>query len=151
MTSQIHISNNKNRKETSPLSNTPTHAMFESHPFVVQSKSDHHVQQFDLKTSLIQAEKYGHHLSKTNLANQSVPTPVQTKPNVESPVQLVAGQKRKRGQTFLNNITGGITSITGGITRKIAKIKTKKFIKDFQRIKYSLCKNDNHYREWGIS
>ena len=121
MTSQLNISKNKTRKETSPLSNTLTHAMFESHPFVLQSKSDHHVKQPNLRTSLIQAQKYGHHLSKTNLANQSVPTAVQAKLNAESPVQLAGGEKRKRRPSLLDKVRDSFAKIA--IKRKNKKQK----------------------------
>ncbi len=99
MTSRLKISDNKTRKETSPLSNTPIRGMFESHPFAVQPKSNHHVQQPNLKTSLIQAQKYGHHLSQTNLVNQSAA--------VEEPVQLAAAGKRKRSPSSSDDMGGG--------------------------------------------
>ncbi|MDB9322820.1 hypothetical protein PN483_17495 [Nodularia spumigena CS-591/04] len=70
MTSQLMICNNKTSKETLSLSNSPAQTMFASPPFLAQSKNNNS-EQPDLKTSLIQSEKYGHHLSKTNLANQS--------------------------------------------------------------------------------
>lgn len=120
MTSQLNIYNNKTRKETLPSSNTPTHRKFDSYPFVVQSKSDYHEQPPNLKTSLIQAEKYGHHLSKTNLAKESVPTVVQRKTDIQSaiispnfegqttgnslnskPVQMVQGkEEREQAKRF---------------------------------------------------
>ncbi|MBN3947881.1 MAG: hypothetical protein HWQ38_16030 [Nostoc sp. NMS7] len=91
MTIQFSISNNKTSKKTLAFSDTPAQRMFESHPFVVQSKNDNS-EKPDLKASLIQAEKYGHHLSKKNLANQSVSTAVQPKLD-NQPVQFT--DKRK--------------------------------------------------------
>lgn len=95
MNSRLSIYNNKNSKKTLPFSNTPAQKMFESSPFVVQSKNDNS-QQPGLKVSLIQAEKYGHHLSKNNLANQSVSTAVQPKLN-NQPIQLAGKRKRPAG------------------------------------------------------
>lgn len=91
MNSQISISNNKTSNKTLPFSNTPAQKMFESSPFVVQSKNDNS-QQPRLNVSLIQAEKYGHHLNKNNLGNQSASTVVQPKLN-NQPIQL---GRRKR-------------------------------------------------------
>jgi len=76
----------KNTKtQTSAFSNAPERGIFESHPSVVQSKNKNS-EQLDLKASFIQAEKYGHHLSKTNLANQLAPAAVQSKPD-NQPIQ----------------------------------------------------------------
>ncbi|MEH2364297.1 hypothetical protein [Nostoc sp.] len=77
---------NQQMQQTSAFSHVPAQGMFESRPFAVQSKNNNS-EQPNLKTSLIQAEKYGHHLSKINLTNQSAPTAVQTKPDTQ-PIQL---------------------------------------------------------------
>ncbi|MBD0389862.1 MAG: hypothetical protein ICV54_26000, partial [Nostoc sp. C3-bin3] len=69
-------------QQTSAFYDVPAQGMFESLPFVVQSKNNNS-EQPNLKTSLIQTEKYGHHLSKTDLANQSATTALQTKPDTQ--------------------------------------------------------------------
>ncbi|MDB9373336.1 hypothetical protein [Nodularia sphaerocarpa] len=86
-------SKNQQMQETSTFSDVPAQGMLESHPFVVQSKNNNS-EQSNLRTSLIQAEKYGHHLSKTDLTNQSASTTVQTKPDLQ-PVQLAKTPKIK--------------------------------------------------------
>ncbi|MDB9379663.1 hypothetical protein, partial [Nodularia sphaerocarpa] len=83
MTSQLSISNNKISKKTLPLSNTPAQKMFESSPLVVQSKSGNS-KEADLKTSLIQAEKYGHHLSKIQFPTVSTSQAIQSKKGNET-------------------------------------------------------------------
>jgi hypothetical protein len=72
----------------------------------VQSKSDSQ-QKPDLKASLIQAEKYNHHLSKINLAEQSTLTPVQSKLEGKQPIQL-GRVKRNKPQSLSTgqNLTG---------------------------------------------
>ncbi|MEH2423242.1 MAG: hypothetical protein V7K48_20720 [Nostoc sp.] len=118
MTSQLNISNNKTRKEASPLSDTPTPAMFELHPFVVQSKSDHQLQlqQPDLKTSLMQAEKYGHHLNKF----QPRPFVVQSKKdNVQQPdLKTSLMQTENYGYHLHNMQTGGDSNTTAVQAKK---------------------------------
>ena len=83
-------------KQISAFSVNSEETMFQPRPFVVQLQSDHSLQQPDFKTSFIQAKKYGHDLSKTNLANQSVPIATQAKLDAKSPIQLTNEQKRKR-------------------------------------------------------
>ncbi|MCC5632306.1 hypothetical protein LC613_32225 [Nostoc sphaeroides CHAB 2801] len=123
MTSQLNISNNKTRKEASPLSDIPTHAMFESHPFIVQSKSDHQLEKPDLKTSLIQAQKYGHSLGKTNSANQSDSTVVQPKLD-NQPVQFARGKKRPVSSSAKENPTKKTKP-------ERRQLDERQFIKDF--------------------
>jgi hypothetical protein len=79
--------------------------MFQPRPFVVQAQSPNQIQQPDLKTSVIQAEKYGHYLSKNNLANQSVLTAVQPKLD-NQPIQLARGKKRPVSSSAGGNSTG---------------------------------------------
>ncbi|MEH2250344.1 hypothetical protein [Nostoc sp.] len=72
MTNQIHTQNQHTEKETQDSSNTTVQEMFKARPFVVQSKKDEEEQQSkqaDLETSLMQAERYGHNLSKINSAS----------------------------------------------------------------------------------
>ncbi|NMG10100.1 hypothetical protein DP117_25720 [Brasilonema sp. UFV-L1] len=60
--------------------------MFESRPFVVQQQTAQELQQPDLKTSLMQAEKYGHHLNQLQPASFSVQP--QQKAETQAPIQL---------------------------------------------------------------
>jgi len=55
-------------KRSSEFSSVSDGGMFESRPFVVQSKVGEEGKQKDLKTSLMQAEHYGHHLNQMQLA-----------------------------------------------------------------------------------
>ncbi|RUS92873.1 hypothetical protein DSM106972_097980 [Dulcicalothrix desertica PCC 7102] len=57
--------------------------MFQSRPFVVQSKKDN-VQQPDLKTSLMQTKNYGYHLHNMQTGRDSNTTAVQAKKPGES-------------------------------------------------------------------
>lgn len=53
-----------NQKQISTFKNTPNEMMFKSRSFVVQQAVDK-PEQADLKTSLNQAERYGHHITKS--------------------------------------------------------------------------------------
>lgn len=53
-----------NQKQISTFKNTPNQMMFKSRSFVVQQAADK-PEQADLKTSLNQAERYGHHLTNS--------------------------------------------------------------------------------------
>ncbi len=94
MTSRLKTSNKKNNSEL-PFSNA-TRASFDSRPFVVQSKSDNS-KQSDLQTSLMQADSYGHHLSETNLANESATAAVQPKLD-NQPIQTAPKKPGKQKQ-----------------------------------------------------
>ncbi len=86
MTNRLNITNNKTSNETSS-------GRFDSRPFVMQSKSDNS-KPSDLKTSLTQANTYGHHLGKTDSTNQSNTTVVQPKLD-NQPIQAALGNSRK--------------------------------------------------------
>lgn len=86
MTNRINIINNKTNNQTSS-------GRFDSRPFVMQSKSDNS-KPSDLKTSLTQANTYGHHLAKTDSTNQSNTTVVQPKLD-NQPIQAALGNSRK--------------------------------------------------------
>lgn len=83
MTNRINIKNNKTSNETSS-------GRFDSRPFVMQSKSDNS-KPGDLKTSLTQAEKFGHSLNKNDSTNQSSPTALQMKVETKQPIQCAPG------------------------------------------------------------
>ncbi|MEH1930301.1 hypothetical protein [Nostoc sp.] len=99
MTSQIHAQNQHTKKETQDLSNTPVQGMFKARPFVVQAQKANQVQQPDLKTSLIQAKRYGHHLNQIDSASASNPEALQPKMETANPVQLAPKRKRKPKST----------------------------------------------------
>ncbi len=64
MKSRIRTHKKRTREQTPDFSATPAQPMFQSRPFVVQTQSTQKSQQPDLKTSLMQAKRYGHHLSR---------------------------------------------------------------------------------------
>jgi hypothetical protein len=78
MNSQERNQSKTQVQQTSTFSNDEVQGMLKSYPFVLQSKPNTGNLP-DLKTSLMRAEKYGHHLNKTNLANQSATIAVQPK------------------------------------------------------------------------
>ncbi|MBW4595434.1 MAG: hypothetical protein KME46_21660 [Brasilonema angustatum HA4187-MV1] len=63
MKSQMHARNKTTREQT-PDTTAKAKPMYQSRPFVVQSESALKSQPPDLKASLKEAERYGHHLSK---------------------------------------------------------------------------------------
>lgn len=110
MQNREHTQNKNFDSRTSPFSN-PTTGIFDSPPFVVQSKNENQVQQPDLKASLIQAEKYGHHLGRfqstsshkleganTNLTGQTTQAGQQA-----SVTQLKKGGKKKVKKSSLTS------------------------------------------------
>ena len=95
----------------STSNSTATKGMFESRPFEVQAQTAKNTPPADLKTSLMQAEKYGHHLSR--MPQGSVSPIVQAKMEMESakstsnpslssqPIQFVYGkEERKKAEEF---------------------------------------------------
>ncbi|MHC5732145.1 MAG: hypothetical protein ACYTXY_50415, partial [Nostoc sp.] len=88
-------------KETQDLSNTPVEGMFKARPFVVQVQKANQVQQPDLKTSLIQAKRYGHHLNQIDSASVSKPEVLQPKMETGKPVQLSKKKKDRPTGTTL--------------------------------------------------
>jgi hypothetical protein len=69
----------KRTREQIPDTTAQAKPMFQPRPFVVQSQSAQKSQQPDLKTSLRQAERYGHHLSQMHSTGVSNQTGVQPK------------------------------------------------------------------------
>ncbi|NMG10099.1 hypothetical protein DP117_25715 [Brasilonema sp. UFV-L1] len=63
--------------------------MFESRPFVVQASRGENSPQPDLKTSLMRAERYGHHLSQIQPFGNEATTAVQPKLETGQPIQCV--------------------------------------------------------------
>ncbi len=102
MAKRLHVPNNITTKATYSLLTDPTQGMFQSRPFVVQSKKDN-IQQPDLKKSLMQTENYGYHLHKMQPDNDSNTTAVQPKKvregsNVEV-IQMARIPTRRKGST----------------------------------------------------
>ena len=64
MTKQVFSQTKNHQKETFGFSNDSDGGMFQSRPFVVQSKAGEEGERSELKTSLMRAEHYGHHLSQ---------------------------------------------------------------------------------------
>ncbi len=69
----------KRTREQIPDTTAQAKPMFQSRPFVVQSQSAQKSQPPDLKTSLKQAERYGHHVSQMQLTGVSAREAVQPK------------------------------------------------------------------------
>lgn len=102
MTSRLHTQTTNTRKQTPAFSTAPAQGMFQSRPFEVRSPSaTKSQQQPDLKTSLTQAERYGHYLGRMQPAGVSAPKAVQPK-MVKDPVIQCMGQKRPGGFTSTN-------------------------------------------------
>ena len=93
-----------NKKETPSSSNDSDGGMFDSRPFVLQSKTAEKLGRPDLKKSLLRSERYGHHLSQIDCTNESVPTTTQPKLSSQSnntqAIQMMmraGGGRRGRG------------------------------------------------------
>lgn len=69
--------------------------MFQSRPFVVQSQSDQLSQPNDMKTSLKQAERYGHHVSQMQPIGVSAPKAVQQKKDASSEGECIQRASRE--------------------------------------------------------
>jgi len=70
----------RTRRNTTPAPNfstAPARGMLQSRRFTVPQQTDASQQQPDLKTSLMQRERYGHHLSQMPFADASAPTTAQ--------------------------------------------------------------------------
>ncbi|MBD2343783.1 hypothetical protein [Anabaena subtropica] len=79
MPSRLYTETKNTRKYPSAFSHASSRReIFQSRPFVVQSKQTK-LNQPNLKTSLMQAEKYGHHLNQTHPTNFVDTTVVQQK------------------------------------------------------------------------
>lgn len=79
MSSRLRIRKKITRIETPDISTAPAQGMFQSRPFAVQKHSAEKSQQPDLKTALMRAERYGHHLHKMQPVSLSAPKLVQRK------------------------------------------------------------------------
>ncbi len=88
------------KQKTPDLSTVPVQGMFSSRPFVVQHQPAQKEQQADLKTSLTQAEHYGHHLSQVNSPDiTKLLVAVQPKMEMGKLIQL-QDERREKGKNF---------------------------------------------------
>jgi hypothetical protein len=85
MKSRIRTHKKRTREETPDLSSVPFQGMFEERSFAVQGKQREKSHQPDMKTSLMRAERYGHHLDRMQptgfQATQAVQLMGKNKPN----------------------------------------------------------------------
>ncbi|BAZ50296.1 hypothetical protein NIES4103_29120 [Nostoc sp. NIES-4103] len=109
-------------QQTKKFTNAPEQGMFGERSLGVQLKKAKKSQRPDLKTSLIQAEQYGHHLNQMQPTNVSTSQPVQLMPankgnkkkGKESPGQSsssAAGKQeplRMQGDHVFNDFIGDI-------------------------------------------
>lgn len=97
MKSRIYARKKSTREQTQDFSTAPAQSMFQPRPFVVQPRSATKPQQQpDLKTSLMRAQRYGHHLHKMHPAGQPSTQAVQS-------MQLVKQEAPQGLQTKLKN------------------------------------------------
>jgi hypothetical protein len=105
------------RKKTPNFSTAPAQGMFQSRPFVVQSKTAQ--AQPDLKTSLMRAERYGHNLNQISVSlakdsttdNGQSNSPMQAIGSTQAPVQAMksGGKKRKRADAEAKEELGPVS------------------------------------------
>ncbi len=96
MQNKLHTKNKNTQKLSSTFSDIPVQGMFESRSSVVQHKQQENSQQPNLQKSLMQAERYGHHLQHTNPNKQTK--------TQESPIQqktLVIGGPANRTNNII--------------------------------------------------
>jgi hypothetical protein len=81
MQNQLYTQTKHTQTLSSTLSHTPSQGMFESRSSVVQQKQQEKSQQPNLQNSLMQAERYGHHLQHThqNQQDKKQELPIQKK------------------------------------------------------------------------
>ena len=90
------------KRKKPDVSTASTQPMFQSRPFVVQPQTAQQSQQPDLKTSLIRAQRYGHHLGRMQ------PTGVSASPTVQPKLrngQQVESESSKTPQMFQSATT----------------------------------------------
>lgn len=84
MKSRMRTHKKRTKEQTQEFSSAPAQGMFQSRPFVVQTQQAEKSQQPDLNTSLMRAERYGHHLGRKK----------KTENPENKPVQLVSNKKK---------------------------------------------------------
>lgn len=106
MSSRTHTPNQHTNKETEDSPHTPVQEIGQMRSLVVQSKNDNQVQQPDLKASLIQAKKYGHHLGCLQSINSH---------------KLEGASANKTGQTTTGGQQASVTQLKKGGKKKVKK------------------------------
>jgi hypothetical protein len=108
MKSRIRTHKKSTREQTPDFSTAPAQPIFQSRPFVVQSKTAEQSQKSDLKTSLMRAQRYGHHLSQMPPVGVWAPKAVQPKlgngqqnesESAKAPQELQAATVQKRDKS----------------------------------------------------
>ncbi|MEH1901121.1 MAG: hypothetical protein V7L04_06830 [Nostoc sp.] len=163
MNSEQHKHSKNQHKQTSVFSNNLQEGMFQPRPFVVQSKQNKEQQpeQDDLETSLMQAERYGHNLSKINSASipntqivqpksrmgnlpGSMPKPEVNHPKIQSGNTLNTGEVIQTARTRTPRTKTPRTSTqqrrtqSGRISKPPQKKRTTTTIKDDEAAKNKL-------------
>ena len=115
MSLRVSTKTENTRKQTPNFSTAPAQGMFQSRPFVVQSKTAQ--EQPDLNRSLMRAERYGHHLSQISVLaghptadNGQSNSPMQAIGSTQAPVQAMksGGKKRKRADAEAKEELGAV-------------------------------------------
>ncbi|MBD2296378.1 hypothetical protein H6G06_23560 [Anabaena sphaerica FACHB-251] len=104
MINRQRTQSNKTQKQTSALSIASSGGMFQSPLFVVQQQTRGNSQQTDLKTSLMRAERYGHHLIQTQptgISTSAVLQPMNAgKSSNTEVIQMMNGGTQKRRTNY---------------------------------------------------
>src|SRR3712207_3767998 len=79
MAKRLYTQTKDIKREKPDVLTAPAQGMFQSRPFVVQPQTAQKSQQPDLKTSLMRARRYGHHLSRMQPTGVSAAKAVQPK------------------------------------------------------------------------
>ncbi|MEH2361638.1 hypothetical protein [Nostoc sp.] len=137
------------QKQTSAFSIPPVQGMFESRPFVVQQQTTEKSQLPDLKTSLMQAERYGHHFDRIYPTELSAATGLQPNHKMGKPIKSDAVNKPQVLQPArLNSVFAGqamnstlssqpIQLVRGKEERQNAKKFNEQKKKELEKIKHA--------------
>jgi hypothetical protein len=112
MINRQRTQSNKTQKQTSAFSTTSSRGIFQSPLFVVQQQTRGNSQQTDLKTSLMRAERYGHHLIQiqqpTGISTSAVLQPMKAgKSSNTEVIQMMNGGTQKERQLHLGRRASG--------------------------------------------
>ncbi|MGH8002764.1 MAG: hypothetical protein ACREPR_25865 [Brasilonema sp.] len=147
MKSRLRIPPKNTQKETSAFSNAPSGGMFQSRPFVVQQQTRENSQQPELKTSLMQAKRYGHHFDRMHSTGLSAATALQPKHGMEKPIKSDTSSSPQvlqpprlnpgfAGQAMNSTLSSQpIQLVHGKDERQKAKIFNQKKNEEIQKIK----------------
>jgi hypothetical protein len=112
MQNRVHKQKNNSPEKTSVFSTPPVLEIFDSPPVILQPKNGNQAAVPDLKISLIQAEKYGHHLGRFQ-STKSDQTEI-------SPL-LQGASTNKTGQTTKSGQRASVTQLKKGGKKKAKK------------------------------